>query len=290
MTWQIIILAQVLVSALMTVFTRKLSLADHKLFFVIGGVSYGVVALMGIVYSFLFGVGVTKFPSSVAWPFLITEGVFIPISWLLQYKIIRHFGAGNAVLISALNYVGTASLGFIVFREYFSVSFLVGFLLILASIVVAFKIQPDTVHRQTASTRLKISLVVVMVATFALGMAAEKQAINVIGVWQYAQFGWTLQFIGAAGLLALFGRSELTHVTRKKLRGGAILGILTSVAGVLYIYALSLGSLSHTIVAASGKIALVMLFAALFLNERNDMKLRITSFVMSVFGLILLFL
>lgn len=288
MTWQIVILAQVLVSAFMTIFTRKLSLLDRKLFFVIGCASYGMVAVIGLLVSWVFSPAHLVFPAANAWPFLITEGVCIPVSWLLQYKIIQTFGAGNAMLITMLNYVGTAALGFLFLNESFSRTFLLGLICILASIWFAFKVQPDSEHKGRDISLATVFPIICMVATYSVGMLAEKQAINVIGVWDYARYGWFLQFAMAAVLLAVYGRKEIKHVTSEKIGRGIILGLLTSLAGVLYIYALSIGSLSGTIIAASGKIALVMFLAALFLKERNSVGMRTAALLLAITGLLFL--
>lgn len=274
-----------MVSAVMTIFTRKLSLLDRKLFFVIGCASYGMVAVVGLLVSWMLGPTHLGFPAGNAWWFLITEGVCIPVSWLLQYKIIQYFGAGNAMLITMLNYVGTASFGFVVLHEAFSVTFLIGLACILASIFLAFKVQPDSEHKVRAGYMAVLLLIVSMVVTYSVGMLAEKQAISDIGVWDYARYGWFLQFVMAAALLLLYGRKEIPHVTSEKVRGGLILGFLTSMAGVLYIYAVSIGTLSGTIIAASGKIALVMFLAALFLKERNVLGLRAAALVLAITGL-----
>lgn len=288
MTWQSVIIAQVVVSAVMTIFTRRLALTDRKLFFVIGSLSYGMVAMMGFIYSVVFSGGLPSFPASNAWPFLLLEGFAIPIWWLLQYKIIGLFGASNAVLITMLNYAGAALLGFSFLDEPFSAGFFIGSLLILSSIFIAFWVQPDTTHHISVGLSTKVLLVLGMATSFSIGTLAEKQAIDLIGVWNYASFGWALQFICAMALLSLYGRHEWAHVTTKSVRGGLLLGLMTSVAGGLFIYALSTGTLSHTIVAASGKIALTMMLAAVFLNERNSLALRFLAFVLSVAGLLFL--
>lgn len=285
MTWQAIILAQVLVSAIMTIFTRKLSLLDRKLFFVIGCASYGMVAVIGLLVSWVFGPPHISFPGLHAWPFLLIEGVCIPVSWLLQYKIIQIFGASNAMLITVMNYMGTAALGFIFLHESFSADFFVGLVCILASIWLAFRVQPDSVHKAHGVSLSVLFSIACMVATYSVGMLAEKQAISIIGVWDYARYGWFLQFMMAATLLIAYGRKEFRHVTREKIRRGLLLGVLTSLAGVLYIYALSIGSLSGTIIAASGKIALIMFLAALFLKERNAIGMRAAALVLAVTGL-----
>lgn len=272
----------------MTVFTRKLALTDRKLFFVIGVLSYAMVAVDGFVLSMLLGGGLPEISSSHVWWYLIAEGIFIPAGWLLQYRIIGTLGASNAILITMLNNIGAAIMGFAFLNDAFSLTFLVGALFVIASILITFRVQPDTVHHESATFATKSLLVGSMVLFFSLGMFAEKQAINIIGVWNYACFGWGMQLIGALAIFGTYGRRELAHVTWKGVQRGLLLGFITSLAGGLFIYALSIGTLSHTIIAASGKIALTMLLAAIFLKERNALGLRFLAFGLSVAGLIFL--
>lgn len=288
MTWKIIIITQVLVSAAMTVFTRRLALNDRRLFFVIGVLSYGVIAIMGFIFSIVFGQGLPTVTNPAVWPYLLIEGIFIPVSWLLQYKVISMLGASNAVLATMLNYVGAAITGFIFLNEKYTLTFLIGVLFIFSSIYISFRIQPDTAHTENSTLKTKTLIVASMAIFFAIGIFSEKQAIDLIGVWNYASFGWGLQFAGAFLLLLIFGRHELNHITRRSVQSGLILGFVTSIAGGLFIYALSVGTLSNTIIAASAKIALVMLLAAVFLKETNSLYMRIAAFILASIGLVFL--
>ena len=285
MTWQTVIILQVIVSAGMTILTRRLALAERKLFFVIGVLSYAVVALMGFVYTLVFAGGLPHLPHGQVWLYLVAEGGCVPAAWLLQYKIIGYLGASNTVLVSMLNNVASALLGIIFLHDKFSLGFIAGTGLVLSSIVIVFRVQPDSRHQQPASTLKKISLIAAMVGLYAVGLFSEKRAIDTIGVWNYASFGWLLQLIGALALCSFYGRHELSHATWRGVQKGLTLGFVTSLAGGLFIYALSIGTLSHTIIANSGKVALTTLFAAIFLHERNALQQRLLAFVLSMGGL-----
>lgn len=269
----------------MTIFTRRLALSDRKLFFVIGVLSYFTIGFMGFIYSIVFGHGLPDIPSGKAWLFIVAEGFFIPAAWLLQYKIISKLGASNAVIITTANNAATAFLGFIFLKESFSPLFIVGSVFILGGIVTVLRIQPDMNHRETVPSNKKLLMILVMLSFYAFGMLFEKKAIDLIGVWNYACFGWGMQFVGALAICVFYGREEIVHITATSVRKGLLLGLMTSVAGGLYIYALSIGSLSHTVVAASGKIAITMLLAALILRERNALRRRIIAFALVVVGL-----
>jgi drug/metabolite transporter (DMT)-like permease len=285
MTWQTIIILQIIVSSIMTIFTRQLTLTSKKMFFAVGVVSYVTVACAGWVISILYGDGMLSIPPSSAWPYLIVQGLFIPAAWLTQYKLISNVGAGNAMIVTTLNTLGTAMLGIIFLQEGLTLSFILGTLLVLCGVVIALRLKPDSKNGIRMSFYSKLLLTVLGAVFFAAGMYSEKIAINSIGASDYVAFGWSLQAIGAITLFGLFGRNESAHFSRKFIGKGILLGLLTSIAGGLYIYALSLGTLSQTIVATSGKIVVVMLLAAVFLRERNAVGYKLAAFLLTVSGI-----
>ena len=124
-----------------------------------------------------------------------------------------------------------------------------------------------------------------MALAFSFGMMFEKLAIDTMGVWEYARYGWLMQFVIASIFVAIYGRKEFSHVDRSVVNKAVVLGLLTSVAGGLYILALSLGTLSGTMLATSAKITLTSVLAYLFLRERNALGLRVLALVISIVGM-----
>lgn len=289
MTWQFAIMAHVVISALTIILARRLSLSNRRVFYVVGFVTYLVISLTGILYSFLFGVPWHYLPDTREWLYILPAGIGISSAWLLQYKIIGLLGAGNTIVTTMVNYIGTALLGFLFLREGISATFIVGALLILSSVWLTMRIRPDEKHHLSVS-RGKLALIIAcMVAAYSFGMMFEKIAIDSMGVWQYARYGWSMQLVSASVFMLLAGRKELLHTNKQILRGAALLGLLTSVAGAFYILALSIGSLSGTILAASAKIALVSVLSYIFLRERNALLLRVSALVLTTIGLWLIF-
>ncbi len=274
----------------MTIFSRRLALSDNKLYYILGVCTYATVAVMGCIYAVVFHGGITGMPSAEAWAYIIIEGICIPASWLLLYKLISIVGASNSTVTSLMNTVVTALLGILLLHEPFTMSFLAGTVLLLTSGYLALTIQADTRHHRSVALMKKVALIIGMVSFYSVGMYCEKKAIGIVGVWDYAVFGWGMQFVGISVICLLVGRSELAHVSWQSVRGGLLLGLITSVAGLLYIYALSIGTLSHTVVATSGKLGLTMVLAALLLGERNALKKRILTLVLSTVGIALLFI
>jgi len=282
-------LLQIVASSLMTIFSRKLALSDNRLFYVIGVCSYAAVAVMGIAYAFVFHGGVAGIPPTEAQVYIVIEGICIPASWLLLYKLISIVGASNSTVTSLANTVVTAVLGILLLNEPFTLTFLAGAVLLLTSGYLALTIQADSKHHGTVPLVKKVALIVGMVSFYSIGMYCEKRAISIVGVWDYAVFGWGMQFVGATIICIVFGRSELAHVTKASVHKGLLLGFMTSIAGVFYIYALSIGTLSQTVVATSGKLGLTMVLAALLLGEHNALRRRVVTLVLSTAGLVLLF-
>lgn len=266
-------------------FTRRLTLSTKQVFFGIGLASYFMVALSGLVFSLIYNHALPTQPSTGAWVYILIEGLCVPAAWLIQYKLIGYIGAGNAITVGTLNTISTALLGVLFLNEGLSTNFIIGALLIIAGTLITLRIRPDLDHRSRAPFALMLVLVTAGATLFATGMYFEKIAISTIGVWNYSAYGWGMQLIGAAILFILFGRKEIPYINRGIIKNGLLLGFITSIAGGLYIYALSMGSLSHTIVATSGKVAITVLFAAVFLKERNNLPLRITAFLLSMIGL-----
>ncbi len=284
-TWQFLITAQVLMSTVMSLYARRLSLRSRGVFFGIGVLTYLMVALFGIVFGTIATGGSVSWPSDTAWVFIAIEGVCIPMAWLLQYKIISNIGAGNTAVATTLYTLAAAMMGIVFLHEVFSLAFATGAVLILSSALLSLWIKPDVDHVSFLAVPAKVGLILTGSVLFGIGMYAEKSAISLIGPWDYMWFGWSMQLIGAFIIFLLYGRKELPHMTKPVVRQGLILGGLTGLAGGLYVWALSLGSLSHTVVAAGSKTALIVLFAAIFLRERNAMPLRIIAFLLSTLGL-----
>lgn len=285
MTWQLLIIFQILVGSLMTLFIRHLALTSRRVFFGIGVFSYLAIAIAGSGYALLSNHGLPQLPSGQAWGYIIFAGLCIPIAWLFQFKLISYIGASNAVIVGAINTVGAALMGIIFLGENLSIAFVSGALFVLGSIYLALRIKPDKTHHSAASLKTKLLIALGAFAFFSIGMFFEKKAIDATMVWNYACFGWGMQFLGALLIFVFFGRSETPHITRIIALKGLLLGFITSLSGGLFILALSKGTLSHTIVATSGKVAVTMLLSAIILKERNQLGLRLIAFMLSTIGI-----
>ena len=126
--------------------------------------------------------------------------------------------------------------------------------------------------------------------TLALALMFEKLAIDSIGVWDYALYGWAAQLAGALVLFGVFGRKEFTmSVPFDFWKKATIAGLLTAISGSLFIYSLSKGLLSSVILASSAKVALTAFLGFWLLRERNNLGRRVAAVAFSIFGLLVIF-
>lgn len=285
MSWQVAILLQILVGTVVTLYVRRLSLSVKKVYFGMALVSYMSIATLGWAVSLVQLRGEVSLPDAGVWRLLIIEGICIPLAWLVQYRLIRLIGASNAVIVAGLNALATAALGIVILEEVFNGVFIIGSVLIVGGMIVALRIQPDSIHHISAPLMTKFTLALAGALLYAIGMTSEKLAVNEIGAWSYLGFGWSAQALGITTIFLLFGRSEAKYLSADVIRKGIILGSLTVIGGSLFVYAVSLGSLSHTIIATSAKTAIVMLAAAVFLHERNAAGRRVLAFLLTMVGL-----
>ena len=285
MNWQTATIFQVIVGSLVTIFARKISLSVKKVFFGIGTVSFLAIAVAGLFYSTVHRGSLPEWPSAQAWPYIFIEGLSIPAAWFITYKTIKIMGASNAAIINILNMLSSAVFGIVFLHDGYSPKLILGALLIIISAFISLNIAPDEEHKSINNIKLLYILILVGAIMFGLGMYAEKMAVSKIGVWNYAVFGWGMQAIGALILFIIFGREEVKYFNKEIIKKGILLGLMTSVAGGLYVYALSKGSLSNTIIASSGKIAITVFLAAVLLKERNDLIIRLFAFILAILGI-----
>lgn len=289
MLWQFAVIAQIIPSSLTALWARKVSLVNKNTFFSTGFFSYLVVALLGITVGLYHnGYKIPALPNGNIYWLLLGIGVFIPISWLLQYKLISIVGAANGMIANTTNFVTTAFFGFIFLGEIITPLFFAGSLLMLTATYISFSIKADTKHKNTASIQTKFLLIFGASIALALGLLFEKQSIDLLGVWNYVFYGWSIQLVGATVIWFIYGRKEIKRVNTKVAKYGLSLGVLVAISGLLFVYALSMGTLSSTIMAVSAKIALTTVLAVILLKERNDIGKRALALMLSIAGMMMI--
>lgn len=292
MLWQQVIVLQIIARSITTLWSRKLTIWHPKAVFSTSVIMYAVVATTGLCLSLINNNGsLPVFTNPTVFWYLLGEGILIPISWIAQYRLLAHVGASSAVVAQTLNYVTVALFGFVFLGDPVSMAIVVGGLLLISGVVLALSIKKPSVNQtDTVPINRKILLIAISSLSLAGGLVFEKLAIEALGVWSYSFYGWTMQFIGAVVLFCLFGRQELTLFKPKFVFGAIVAGLLMSLAGSLFIYSLSKGLLSATILTATANIAITSVLAMWLLKERNEIVKRIIAVLLSIGGLAIVFL
>lgn len=291
MIWQQVILWQIIASSVMTIWYRVSSVRYTKKTFSISLAVYFVVALAGFALSFVHNQFlVPDFPNSKGVLYVLIEGACIPLAWLFSYKLLSVIGASSMVVAQTVNFLLVALFGIIFLGDKFNVFIMLGGILLIGGVGLALTTNGQNRHKNSASLSYKVLLLSLGSLFLAIGLTFEKLAINEIGVWNYAMYGWGAQLVGAVVLFALFGRKELqVHAAKGFYRSALFAGFLTAVSGGLFIYSLSKGVLSSVILASSAKVALTSILAFWVLKERNNLRRRVAAMAVSIVGLVVIF-
>ena len=289
MIWYSLITAHIVVGAFMPIALRQYSLLHPKIHFIPVISIYICVALVGLITAIghaLFSG--SQLPSindySNLWP-LVGVGVFIPLSWTIQFRLIRYIGASNTAVALMTNYLAASVFAVVLLKESISTIFIAGSLLLLCGVVVSSFVRPDTKHKQRVSKLKIISLILLMSLSFGFGIMCEKIAIDDANVWTYIMYGWFAQLIGASIIIGIAGKKEIAKVTWSQVWQGLLVGLLGALAGLTFVGALSISQLSNTVMATSAKVTLTAFLAALLLKERNQIPLRMLAIGLAIVGL-----
>ncbi len=294
MSLNTIVLLQIITSSFLTLWYRQTGIVLKNRTLQISFFVYIWVALSGT----LIALAANNFafpglPSKDAWLFIVIEGLFIPAYWIIQFKLISLLGASNAVITQTLNYWVAAAFGLLILGEGLTKNSVAGLLLIVAAVYLSLSTDYKASRNQLKGINinyLKIMLVVAAALFFAIGMTAEKLALGKVEVWDYALYGWSAQFIGAAIFYFAFGRKRKIAINRKFMLYSTTAGLLTALSGAFFIAALSTGMLSKTIILASSKIVLTSVLAIYFFKENNDLIRRFIALILALLGLLVIFL
>ncbi len=293
MSWNTVIVLQIITSSFLTLWYRQTGIVLKQRTLQISFVVYIWVALSGTLISYFANdFSVPSIPSREALIFICLEGFFIPAYWIIQFKLIRMLGAANSVIIQTLNYWMAASFGLILLGDNITKYFLVGLIFIVSAVYLSLSASTKATQKSINwdLNLSKLGLIILAAFFFAAGMTAEKIAIEKTGLWNYAFYGWLAQFVGATCFYLIFDQNRKIAISRRFLFYSSVAGIITALSGFFFIYALSSGLLSKTIILASSKIVLTSVLAVYFFKENNNLLRRFSALLLAVLGLVMIFL
>lgn len=256
--------------------------------FLFGAIAYTVIGIGGMLAGWFL---------ADSYPVLDTRSILLlavpaigfPLAGITSYYMVKLAGAGNAAVLMVLHYLFLAAAARLFLGETLSGFQLAGAVILMLSVLFA------TVASH--GNFKKASLVTLGVASlnglcYFFATPAEKVLIGNWGFAEYVSISFPLQAVGSWVLLFIASRAsdiKLYWPTKREYKWSTISGLFTLAGGMLYIYALSITSLSQAGLASSLKVIFVAVFSIILFKETTRIWLRMASLALSISGLLLLF-
>jgi uncharacterized membrane protein len=210
----------------------------------------------------------------------MVSGVFGSAALALQYIAQRHVEAGLTSLIGNIYTPVTIILAILILHEGLRPIQILGTVLLLGSVIL--------VSRKHRLSRWKFDkyfmLMVLSGVTLGFCLTAERSLIKENGITTGTWVSWGAQVL-CLGVLALVARAKSQYTLKDTgITGG--LRFLQQLSWVILITIVANLSVASSV--TTFKIVLVFTAGAIFLNEREDLKRKITGSLVAVAGLLLM--
>lgn len=258
----------------------------------------------------------TGLPSSVVaamnymlglWPLAVVVGLLLPHhvqwSWWLVFLLILEgaaIGMYNKLAFRALKRLPISQFqtlnqsfnifviigGWLLLGETLNVSQLVGVGFIIGAAVLS-AYAAKTRKAKTAVPAGTTELVIISAVILSVGLIAEKAALGHMDVGAYFIFGIGAQAISVM-LLALkdMNKKIWATVTHSDIRNNVVVGMVSGIAGFLYLYTVNAANnISLIISLSSFVLPLTALASYWLLHEREDQKRLWASIALGVVGI-----
>lgn len=291
MQWQLTVLIHSVLSGTRAVQYKRLGRYKEDISGYALVASYFCVSLLGVIVAFGSGNHIDHGAAWEARYFLLLGGVLFTVANYLVLKLFRIIPASIAIMMGLFNAISVLVIASVVAGESLSTRQWSGAAVLLSAV---FIVQYYSKRRESAKAQRNISLglLIASISALLIGVAVvnEKYLLDRIFLETYLLYGWGMQFFAS---LAVFGllRKKPQVLPGVKLHVDVwIYALLLAFAGIFFVLTLNnSGSSSLTAVSASVKIVIAMVFAYLFLKERDHTSAKATGLIMSVAGLYLLF-
>jgi uncharacterized membrane protein len=217
---------------------------------------------------------------------LVLEGAAIGLYNKLSFRAIKRLPISHFQTLNQSFNIFVIFGGWILLSEKLSATQLIGVGFILgAAVLSAYAARSKTAARtiQPGTTRL----VIIAAAILSIGLIAEKATIGHMDIGAYFIFGFGSQALFTT-LIALKDTDKklLATLSRSDLRNNIIVGMLSAVAGFLYLYTLNAANnISLIISLTSFVLPLTALASYWVLHEREDQKRLWGSIFLGMVGL-----
>lgn len=223
-----------------------------------------------------------QFPPAFLWPRYIFSAVFYGVGTLIGFKAAKKIGASELTILSTAGSVVSIVLGVFLLHEPFGILRVIGAGLIIASII--FLYTGKKLHFTQAAW-----LAVGSAVLYAFAGVNDMYVIKSYDAVSYVAF---MSFLPGV-VLCIMNPKAILRIP-SVFKGKALINMLLycffySIQAITYYLALSLGAgVSQMSPIQKSEIVLVVILAAVFLGERENMGKKILSAVAVTIGVFLL--
>lgn len=217
---------------------------------------------------------------------LIGSGMF-PVFGVLAFRANRDIDAGLFTIINNITPIVTIIVASILLHEHLGHSQAIGAAVIISS---AFIATLPKLHHHVKANSLGILFAISSVAILGVAIVFEKWMLGRMDFGAYLVFGWGAQTLWMA-IMAWPERKHIrqlfNHANRLPVIGYAATNALK---GLCFVGSLKLSANASLISSVSSFLAVMVVIAAYFtLGEKEHLGLKITSAIIGMFGLVIIY-
>lgn len=238
-----------------------------------------IVAVLGLVLPIFEPLSLQGRPIAVV-ALAILCGVFGAAFFVLSYVSQKHVDAGVSSIVSNIYTPITIVLATVFLGESLGARQIAGTVLLLIGMVIVSK------KHQTGKFKFDKYFVLMAISGICMGvvLTAERALQKETGFTAGTLLSWWFQ-CGALGVVALYYRARQQFSTKDILVTGT-LRFLQSLSWVILIFVV--GNLSVVSAVTTFKVVVIFVFAALLLNERDDLGRKTVGCLIALVGLLLM--
>jgi drug/metabolite transporter (DMT)-like permease len=293
MSWQILIIAQTILTAASIICSRILARDKQtaKASFVINAGIFSVLYLTALLFTPWLGHVHAHSFSEYWWRFLIS-GFAISITNVFTYKTLVYFDAGVGSIVSTANSLFTIVGASLVLSEVLTRLQILGSIVLVVGIGYGV-LSTRSNSKKTPRSGTKMGLIYALLAgvSYAIGIVNEKSLLGHMTVGSYVVFGIGAQLLMALITVIIIQPKQLHLLLKPRIFGwSALNGVFRGVGGVCFILSeVKSNNVALVSVISNFKLIIVILLSWWLLKERQYLARKFTSATASIIGLTMMF-
>lgn len=293
MSWQILIIAQTILTAASIICSRILARDRQtaKASLVINAGIFSVLYLTALLFTPWLGHVHSQSLHEYWWRFLIS-GLAISITNVFTYKTLVYFDAAVGGIVSTANSLFTIIGASLVLSEVLTRLQILGSIVLIVGIGYGV-LSTRSNSKKTTRSGTKMGLMYALLAgvSYAIGIVNEKSLLGHMTVGSYVVFGIGAQLLMALITVIIIQPKQLHLLLKTRIFGWSVLnGVFRGVGGVCFILSeVKSNNVALVSVISNFKLIIVILLSWWLLKERQYLVRKFTSATASIIGLTMMF-